>query len=180
MDVGPHRNRLRRVDAVGHVRFLTFSCYRRLPLLDHDAIRILFLERLQVVTREYDVRLLAWVIMPEHVHLLLFPEGPPRMAQFVHALKRPVAEAVLRRWKELDAPILQKLSHAGGYRYWQAGGGYDRNLFNEAAVLEKANYIHENPVRRNLARVATDYPWSSARWYAGLRDAKLPCDAMPF
>jgi putative transposase len=171
---------LRRVEQEGHVRFLTFSCYRRLPLLDNDGIRTLFIERLQAVTREHLVRLLAWVIMPEHVHLLVFPERTPEVTRFTHALKRPFAETVLRRWKQLNAPVLQKIRDGEGHRYWQAGGGYDRNLFTEKEVLEKVSYIHENPVRRKLATTATDYVWSSARWYAGLEDAKLSCDRMPF
>jgi putative transposase len=175
----PHRRKLRRVEQRAHIRFLTFSCYRRLPLLNNDSIRVLFLERLRTVSREHAVRLLAWVIMPEHVHLLVFPEAAPDMTRFTHALKRPFAEAVLRRWKQLDAPILGKIRHGESHRYWQTGGGYDRNIFSEREVAEKVTYIHENPVRRNIVVTATDYVWSSARWYAGLKDAKLPCDPMP-
>jgi putative transposase len=180
VESGPHRRELRRVETRGHARFLTFSCYQRLPLLDHDAIRELFLKRLATVTHDHHVRLLAWVIMPEHTHLLLFPEAQPDIRGFTHALKRPFAEAVLRRWKTLKAPILQKIRHGDGFRYWQTGGGYDRNLFSERDVLEKVNYIHENPLRRKLVMVTTDYVWSSARWYAGMTDIKLPCDPMPF
>jgi putative transposase len=92
----PHRRKLRRVEQKAHARFLIFSCYHQLPLLDHDAIRSLFLERLQAVNREHGVRLLAWVIMPEHVHLLVFPEGWPDITRITHTFKRPFAEAVLR------------------------------------------------------------------------------------
>jgi REP element-mobilizing transposase RayT len=116
MGSGPIRRRLRRFDELGHVRYLTFSCYRRLPLLDHDAIRGLFLDRLMAVVREHHIRLLAWVIMPEHAHLLVFPETTPDIAHFTHTLKRPFAESVLKRWKQLNAPILQKLRHGNGYR----------------------------------------------------------------
>jgi putative transposase len=173
------RRKLRRVEQVGHVRFLTFSCHRRLPLLNHDGIRALFLRRLASICESERVRLLAWVLMPEHVHLLLFPEAEPDLRRFTHALKRPVAEAVLRRWKELDAPILKRIAHGNGYRFWQTGGGYDRNLFNPDAVREKIQYIHDNPVRRGLVPAPTDYVWSSATWYAGLPDAKLACGELP-
>ena len=180
VETEPYRRKLRRVNEPGQARFLTFSCYRRLPLLNNNSIRALFVERLKIVTEEHHVCLLAWVIMPEHTHLLLFPEDDTDIGRFTHALKRPFAEAVLRRWKQLNAPVLQQIKHGDGYRYWQTGGGYDRNLITTQAVLEKATYIHENPVRRNLAAVSTDYVWSSARWHANLPDAKLPCGPMPY
>ena len=176
----PHRRRLHRVEGIGQARFLTFSCHRRLPLLDHEGIRGLFLARLAKVCASEQVRLLAWVIMPEHVHLMAFPESEPDIKLFTHALKRPVAEAVLRRWKELAVPILQRIIHGTGHRFWQTGGGYDRNLFNPDAVRGKIRYIHDNPIRRGIVMTATDYPWSSARGYAGLPDAKLPCGELPW
>ena len=179
MEPEGHRRRLRRVAQAGHARFLTFSCHRRLPLLDHDGIRGLFVDRLAKVCASEQVRLLGWVIMPEHVHLLVFPETEPDIERFSHTLKRPVAEAVLRRWKGLDAPILRRIVHGTGYRFWQTGGGYDRNLFNPEALREKVQYMHDNPVRRGLVKAATDYAWSSARWYAGVPDAKLPCGELP-
>jgi putative transposase len=171
---------MRRFELDGHARFLTFSCYQRLPLLNHDGIRQLFLDRLAKLLAEQQVRLLGWVLMPEHAHLIVFPEADPDMRRFTHSLKRPVAEAVLRRWKQLGAPILDRLAHGDGYRFWQTGGGYDRNLTGPPAIVEKIEYVHRNPVRRGLVAVATDYPWSSARWYAGHPDAKLPCGPLPW
>jgi putative transposase len=87
---------MRRFELDGHARFLTFSCYQRLPLLNHDGIRQLFLDRLAKLLAEQQVRLLGWVLMPEHAHLIVFPEADPDMRRFTHSLKRPVAEAVLR------------------------------------------------------------------------------------
>jgi putative transposase len=176
----PPRRRMHRVEHPGHVRFLTFSCHRRLPLLDNDKIRALFVARLASVCVVERVRLLGWVVMPEHVHLVVFPDAAPDVRRFTHALKRPVAESVLRRWKELGAPILARVAHGAGHRFWQTGGGYDRNLFDPEQVREKIRYIHDNPVRRGLAPVATDYPWSSARWYAGLPDAMIACGKSPW
>jgi hypothetical protein len=91
-----------------------------------------------------------------------------------------VAEAVLRRWKALRASILQRIEHGAGYRFWQTGGGYDRSLITPEDVREKIEYLHNNPVRRGIVATATDYEWSSARWYAGLPDAKIPCGEFPW
>ena len=180
MENEPHRRKLRRFNQPGHARFLTFSCYQRIPLLNHDGIRELFLRCLASTCVDVRVLLLAWVLMPEHAHLLVYPQGDPDMGTFEHALKRPFAEAVIRRWKELNAPILRRIAHGNGHRFWQTGGGYDRNLVSAGAIRQKIQYIHDNPVRRGLTTVATDYAWSSAQFYAGQPDAKLPCDPIPW
>jgi putative transposase len=61
-------------------------------------------------------------------------------------------------------------------RFWQAGGGYDRNIFTAEELWEKIKYIHENPVRRKLVTIATDWRWSSAADYAKLREGPLKVD----
>ncbi|MCA8990243.1 MAG: hypothetical protein KDA78_21525, partial [Planctomycetaceae bacterium] len=54
------------------------------------------------------------------------------------------------------------------YRFWQRGGGYDRNLRSTSDVHEKIRYIHENPVRRGLCQFPSDWKWSSAHaWETG-------------
>jgi putative transposase len=67
-----HRRKLQRHDVPGTARYLTFSCHRRLPLLNHPAIRNRFVAHLLRATGETDLRILAWVVMPEHVHLISF------------------------------------------------------------------------------------------------------------
>jgi putative transposase len=68
-------------------------------------------------------------------------------------------------------------------RFWQRGGGYDRNLWEPRYVWEMIDYIHANPVRRGLCRRPEEWPWSSARAYVGCRHegpsldrASLPSD----
>lgn len=64
-------------------------------------------------------------------------------------------------------------------RFWLAGGGYDRNPRCDDELWEKVEYCHNNPVTRGLVARPTDYPWSSAMWYAGLReDALLVIDSV--
>ena len=172
----PHRKLLRRWEGTRDVRFLTFSCYGRLPLLSNDGIKQLFVERLTLAKRRHSFRLLAWVLMPEHVHLLILPDAT--VAPILREIKRSVAEVVLRRWKELHAPVLNHVTDKRGRRhFWQAGGGYDRNVRSDAEVDRDINYIHDNPCRRGLVRRPRDYAWSSARWYEGL-DCVLPCDRL--
>jgi putative transposase len=167
-----HRKTRRRFENVGQLRFLTFSCYQRLPLFNHDPIKDAFVEQMRKTRIDRPFQLIAWVIMPEHVHLLIQPDLPdhPVSALFKH-MKGCYANKVLKRWRQLNAPILQRLTDARGkLHFWQQGGGYDRNLYSAHQVQQKVDYIHENPVHRQLVSRAVDWKWSSARWYAGSDD----------
>jgi putative transposase len=62
------------------------------------------------------------------------------------------------------------------YRFWQRGGGYDRNLISKDAVISSIQYIHANPVRRGLVETPEDWPWSSARFYARREDYVMKMD----
>ncbi len=163
----PHRKRMRRFEN-NSLRFLTFSCRRRLPLLGTPALRDFFLEELARTKATCGLKTVAWVVMPEHVHLLVWPSDPNwPIDRVMISLKGPMGRAVIAKWRRLGAPILNKLNGPDGVRYWQPGGGYDRNITSDNERLEKISYIHENPVRRGLVRNAVDWAWSSARWYAG-------------
>ena len=79
-----------------NTRFLTFSCYRRLPLFRNDAIKQSFVDHLDRSRSGTRFRLFAWVIMPEHVHLLLRPQVPEYpMPRVFNRLKRPFALSVV-------------------------------------------------------------------------------------
>ena len=175
------RKKLRRFEAVGDVRFLTFSCFQRLPLFNNDAIKDAFVEALDAARSRARFRLIAWVIMPEHVHLMIVPALPDHpIPEVLRHLKGGFANRVLRRWRDLGAPILSRITDRHGkQRFWQKGGGYDRNIRSTEEFEEKLGYIHANPVQRGLVAQETDWRWSSAAWYAGQRGpAVLPIDAI--
>ncbi|MEZ6242724.1 MAG: transposase [Phycisphaerales bacterium] len=165
-----HIKRLKRHEVGGHARYLTFSCFHRLPLFENPRIRDAFADQLFLARSRLGFKLLAWVVMPEHVHVLVLPD-PPRVtvSAVLMAVKRPLSAKVLERWRELDAPILERVRDGSGReRFWQAGGGYDRNVFSAEEVFEKIRYIHENPVRRGLVGREEEWEWSSARALRGL------------
>ncbi|MCH8315494.1 MAG: transposase [Planctomycetes bacterium] len=92
----------RRFEIANQPRFLTFSCYKRLPLFGNDAIKDAFATRLEVSRVRLSFRLCAWVVMPAHVHLIIVPNlAEVSTPQILSAIKRPFAELVLRRWKQL-------------------------------------------------------------------------------
>ena len=153
-----------RYEIPGQARFLTFSCFHQLPLFKNDAIKDEIAGYLEACHAKQTFELFAWVIMPEHTHLLLRPNLPEYVVpEILRQLKEPFARAVLHRWEELKAPILDRL-HDKRYamHFWQRGGGYDRNIDTEEKFFEKIEYIHGNPVRRALVTNPLDWQWSSA------------------
>ena len=171
-DDSHHRKKLQRYEIPGDLRFLTFSCFSRLGLLDDDAVKQEFVADIRRTRSMFHYKLSAWVIMPEHVHLLLQPKLPEfPVTDLLKELKGQFSGRALRRWRKEGSPILNALTDSRGKRrFWLPGGGYDRNINSSEELEEKINYIHNNPVKRGLVQRACDWLWSSARWYAGLRD----------
>jgi putative transposase len=119
---------------------------------------------------------------PEHVHLIVFPRevGTP-IGSFQGAIKEQVARSAIQ-WLEQYAPEwLPRITVCEGARhrrrFWQPGGGYDRNIDNPQTLQNMIEYFHLNPVRRGLVEKATDWQWSSAGWYAGIRPVLIELDA---
>ncbi len=182
---GTIRKRRYSINDPGHAHELTFSCYKGLPLLGRDRTRQWFIEALDRARTKHSLEMWAFVIMPEHVHLLLLPQPAEyRMAAILQAIKQPVACRAIDYLRTHHAAWLEKLrvnrrSARAIYHFWQPGGGCDRNLTNAAIAWQSVEYMHNNPVRRGLAKHPTDWAWSSARWYDGHDDVVLPMDATP-
>ena len=162
---------------------LTFSCYRRMPLLGRDRTRRWFTQALNATRRRHHLELWAYVIMPEHVHILLVPlDANYRIRSILQSLKQPVARRALNYLRDHCPTWLKKLEvphRPGQYRFWQPGGGYDRNVNSAKTAWSIIDYAHDNPVQRGLVESSTAWPWSSARWYAGEGDVILEMDGCP-
>ena len=117
------------------------------------------------------MRLAAFVFMPEHVHLLVVPTGrEPAIDQYLARIKQPFSKWMRQRLMEMKSMLVDRLTvqeRPGKtcFRFWQEGPGYDRNLTTPAVIEAAIQYIHMNPVRRGLVKLAVDWKWSSASWY---------------
>jgi putative transposase len=112
-------------------------------------MRVLFEQMLEQTRRLYRFYVSAYVVMPEHVHLLVSEPERRSLSVAIQALKQSVA----RRQKVFQNP------------FWQARY-YDRNIWSAEEFSEKLHYIHCNPVNRGLVATPEDWPWSSFRHYA--------------
>jgi len=155
----------------GDLHELTFSCYRHMKLLTNDAWRGFLARSIDKAGQQFRFNLVAFVFMPEHVHLLVHPlDTVPAIPDYLAAVKRPVSAAVKRDLFQTHSPLLKRLTirerpGKDTFRFWQEGPGYDRNLQQPASVLASIDYIHMNPVRRMLVSQACLWKWSSARFY---------------
>ena len=173
----PHRKRCKRYNTPGDFHFLTFSCFQRQPFLSKDRARTWFAQAIEAARRKHAFRLIAYVFMPEHAHLLIRPTSKNYdISAILQSLKIPVAQKA-RSFLVKNAPGFLDRMRAGPYfRFWQAGGGYDRNIFTPEELWEKIRYIHLNPVRRELVTQPTDWHWSSAADFAHIHKGPLPLD----
>ncbi len=171
-DIKPKRLR---TDDPGYARFLTFGCYRHLPLFQIPFLCETFLRELDTLRNEFDLELWAYVIMPDHVHFLVFPTRDVDFRKELGKLKRRFSHFALGWLKEHDQLTYAKLQviRKGEitYRFWQHGGGHDRNLWTPDRIRLALDYIHNNPVKAGLVTLPEEYKWSSAKaWATGAPD----------
>ena len=108
----PYRKSVTHYDEPGHAHFLTFSCYDRLPLLSKDRTRLWFLQALAEARAGHNFDLWAWVVMPEHVHLLIYPKLPDyHIEKILASVKAPVGARAIRYLKHRQSPFLVQPGH---------------------------------------------------------------------
>ena len=148
----------------GDLHFITFSCYRRLPLLNTSRARDTFVQELARVRTETGFRLLGYVVMPEHVHLLLSEPriGTPSAA--IQKLKQRVSRRIRGGLAQEHLRSQPEESGEPLRSFWQARF-YHFSVYSKGKTKEKLNYMHANPVIRRLVKHPEDWPWSSWSFY---------------
>ena len=161
----------------GHAHELTFCCFHGLPFLKAERTCQWLADEIESARKEFDFLLWAYVFMPEHVHLLIFPRRPIYdIPPIWKAIKEPVGRKAIKYLSEHAPHWLPRITIKRGdrqeRRFWQAGGGYDRNVFEPRTLIWMIEYIHANPVRRGLVTTAENWKWSSAGWYEGMNSLR--------
>jgi putative transposase len=178
------RTHRRNYNIPGHAHVLTFSCFHRYPFLAADRTRQWLADAIDTARQQCDFSLWAYVFMPEHAHLLIYPRGDMySIADIRHAIKRPVGMKAVQ-YIQANAPHwLPKITRRRGNKterlFWQSGGGYDRNIDQSATLTREIDYIHLNSVRRGLCQTADEWKWSSAGWFLGTTASPLAPDSIP-
>jgi putative transposase len=147
----PVPTRLKRYQNSGAYHFITFSCYRRLPYLNDDHSRLIFETTFEQLRSRHQFYIFGYVLMPEHVHLLISEPKLNPLSVTLNVLKHETSQRLKGDRKQ----------------FWQRRY-YDFNVLTHAKFVEKLRYIHRNPVIRGLVEKPEDWPWSSYRhWFTG-------------
>ena len=144
---------LRRYHHSGQSHFLTFSCYHRQPRFQSPSTYDLFLTCLENMRVKFGIYIYGYVVMPEHVHLLVSEPQRRTLADAMHDLKLSFTKRLHRETCMEPGP------------FWQARG-YDRNVRTAKEFTVKLDYIHQNPLKRGLVKAPEEWKWSSFRHYA--------------
>ena len=141
---------LQRFQQTKQFHFVTFSCYKRQPFLQSAEAKDIVERLLEQTRKQQGLCIAAYVLMPEHIHLLTNEPVKDTLATFLQIFKQLTA-------RELKSPNQRQ--------FWQRRY-YDFNVSSEKKYTEKLRYIHRNPVVRGLVAIPEDYRWSSFTHYA--------------
>jgi len=155
---------LHRTYGAHHLHFITWSCYRRLPFLSSAPRRDRFLRILEQVRQRYRFVVVGYVVMPEHVRLLITEPEVGNPSTVMQVLKQRTARALLPRRKQRDARQRELFPEEPRRASWQARF-YDFNVWTTKKRIEKLRYMHRNPVKRGLVASPEQWRWSSYRFY---------------
>jgi putative transposase len=164
----------------GDLHFITFSCYQRRPLLGTVRARNLFLKTLGEVRAKHDFLVFGYVVMPEHVHLLISEPKQLTPSRVLQILKQWVSRKMRGKrrkvsWQQL--PLQFPEDKGDLRRFWQRRF-YDFNVYTAPKMRQKLDYMHANPVKRRLVKHPKDWPWSSFSFYASGEMGLITIDTM--
>jgi len=132
-------------------------------------MRKIFVDSLSRAREKFCFKIIAYVIMPEHVHLLIHPNTEKYdIGHILASIKISVGMK--------STIILKDLGKEKVVHFWQRGGGYDRNIITKDALRASIDYIHNNPVKRGLVESSEQWYWSSAGYYAGQKEYLIKMD----
>jgi putative transposase len=182
-------SRLWRHDELGHIHFLTISCYQRLPFFDRPEIRTLVVESMADARCRLGFRWIGYVVMPEHVHWLCYPQVPGGqevipISAILQSLKTSIGMRVKQALRKVWATH-RTLGHADLDRWatattnakpiWMTRG-VDFNITTYDRLIQKLDYCHNNPVKRGLVGRPEAWLWCSINHYEKRGEAMLAMD----
>jgi len=171
---------LKRYYGQDHLHYLTCTCYHRHPWLASAGRRDLFSQILEEVRQRYGFVLVGYVVMPEHIHLLISEPERGTPSTVMQVLKQRYARRVMRKkpWKKKPSAAQGELWPDKEEHIWQRRF-YDFNVWSARKRIEKLRYMHRNPVKRGLVLEPDQWEWSSFRSYAYREQGKVKVNQWP-
>lgn len=171
---------LPKFDDDSYAHFITTNTYSSYPYFKDGELCQILIEELEFYSKKYAFALIGYVIMSDHVHLLLWwdKEEKPglRVSHVMQGIKGAAARRIIDiiRRKGLEQMLQstrRRSAHSKShrenlrFRLWQRGF-YDFNIYSEAKLLEKLDYMHNNPVTAGLVSSPGSYEWSTWKLYS--------------
>jgi putative transposase len=153
----------------GALHFVTGNVLDRTGIFTDPTLCIAFLDELNSLNQKWPSKLIAYVLMPDHFHLICNPRDG-RIREFTGALKSLSARRIVKTSKRFPFRI-----DADGHHVWQEIF-WATPLWSGWMIWQKINYIHADSVRAGLVKSAKDYPWSSFRSFYSQGDTALAVD----
>jgi putative transposase len=147
------------------LHFINCSCFHRQPWLGTPKRRDLFLRVFEEVRERYRFVVVGYVVMPDHIHLLISEPERGDPSRVMQAIKQGFARRVLKALRRRRPSTQQELFAVGAEHVWQRRF-YDFNVRTARKRIEKLRYMHMNPVKRGLVQKPEQWKWSSYRSYA--------------
>ena len=167
-----------------HLYFVTTKAVDYAHLFKRDTVKRLLVDALDCLQLRQQMTLYAFVIMPNHVHLIVQYLSQKPVRDLVRDYKRHVADRLTRQyWAEGNQEALEFLAAKVARpdkqkrKIWE-DGYLAKEVFSPEFLRQKMEYIHNNPCQPHwdLAPSAEEYIWSSARFYLTEEPAIIPVE----
>jgi putative transposase len=155
--------------------FVTTTCNSFIPLIEPKEVKDILIENLIFYNKKCDAEIVAYALMPEHIHLMIYFRNGNRLSEYMRDFKRFTTRKILEYWKARNSAMLKRIAHPGDqhYKVWMDRFD-DVVLYSEKHSIIKLNYINDNPVKRGLCTDVVEYEYSSGAFYAGMEHKLLP------
>ena len=155
----------------GSIYYITSVIYNRAKVFVRPSFVIPIIDSLNYYRYQYSCKLISYVIMPDHIHLLMFPQDLQAITDFMRDFKRFTSGRITRQARlEQESAWIEAFEQAGDdtgraeFKVWQ-DSFWEQCIYTEDFLRQKLNYIHLNPVRAGIVKSAEEYPYSSYRNY---------------
>lgn len=158
--------------------FVTFAVVRWVDVFTRDIYREIILDSLKYCQKEKGLQLHAYVIMTNHLHLIISRKGGSLLENIMRDFKKFTSVEMIKAIKknsyesrkgwmiDIFEAEGRKNSNNKFYQFWQQDN-HPIELTNNKIMEQKLDYLHNNPVKRGFVKKAEDYPWSSMSNYIG-------------
>ena len=156
------------------IYFVTFTVVEWIRAFDDETSAQIFLDSIRYCQKHKGLEVYAWVIMPNHAHLVIGRNKEPSLSEIIRDLKGFTSRQVKKELKNDQESLLYQIMMQTGidnsrnkyFQFWQQHN-HPIQLDSDYLFNQKVEYIHNNPVVANLATTPAEWKWSSAIDYDG-------------